>query len=71
MINADKMALFQKGICNKHLFLSMHSFFTQEHQPRGAAGGKSASHTDHLPAADRGRMQYPCGNREATRAPGK
>ena len=67
MINADKMAFIQKRICIfMHLFLSMHSFFTQEHQPRGAEGGKYASYTDLLPAADRGRMQYPCGNREAT-----
>jgi len=65
------MAFIEKGICIKLSIYFSHSFFTQEHQPRGAAGGKSASHKDHLPAADRCRMQYSCGNREAIASAGK
>ena len=72
MINADKMAFIKKEyVFFKHLFLSMHSFFTQENQPRGTAGDTSASYTDLLPAAHRGRMQYPCGNGKATGADGQ
>jgi len=72
MINADKIAFIKKEyVLFKHLFLSMRSFFTQEHQPRGAAGNKSASYTDLLPAAHRGRMQHPCGDGEAAGADGQ
>jgi len=43
-----------------YAFFSQYAFFfTQEHQPWGAEGGKFAPDTDHLPAAERGRMQYP------------